>query len=115
MDNNGVDYKDRLIVSDRAHLVTGLQIAADGKAEESRKGSKDFLGTTKRGIGPTYSNKALRNGLRVGDLLDWTLFQQKYHKLSSFYKNHFSIEIDDQAELTQLQELRDRMVEGNMI
>lgn len=41
--------------------------------------------------------------------------QQKYHKLSSFYKNHFSIEIDDQAELTQLQELRDRMVEGNMI
>jgi adenylosuccinate synthase len=56
---------------------------------EQKKG-KSAIGTTKRGIGPTYASKALRIGLRVGDLQDWTLFQEKYNtfikELSYLYR-----------------------------
>ena len=47
--------------------------------QETSKG-KEAIGTTKRGIGPTYASKALRVGLRVGDLYDWSLFETKYNK-----------------------------------
>jgi adenylosuccinate synthase len=56
--------------------VTEAHLAADSKSESDSK--NQFLGTTKRGIGPTYSTKALRLGLRVGDLLDWEQFGRKY-------------------------------------
>ena len=69
LDKNGIDYKNRLLISDRAHIVSDLQIDADGKIEQQKGGSA--IGTTKRGIGPTYASKALRIGLRVGDLRDW--------------------------------------------
>lgn len=42
---------------------------ADTKAESDA--SKTFIGTTKKGIGPTYASKMNRHGLRVADLLDW--------------------------------------------
>ena len=72
LDKNGVDYKGRLFLSDRAHLVSQIQIQADGEMEKQK--GKNALGTTKRGIGPTYASKALRIGLRVGDLADWSSF-----------------------------------------
>ena len=78
-------------------------------------GSKDFLGTTKRGIGPTYSNKALRNGLRVGDLKDWSSFLTKYDKLAHYYLTHFGVEIDHHKELEEMKELRERLIDDNMI
>jgi adenylosuccinate synthase len=61
-----------LLISDRAHLVSDIQIQADGLLEHLK--GKAAIGTTKRGIGPTYSSKALRIGLRASDLWDWTLF-----------------------------------------
>jgi adenylosuccinate synthase len=72
LDKNGIDYKNRLLISNRAHIVSDIQIEADG-GMETRKGA-DAIGTTKRGIGPTYASKALRFGLRVGDLEDWKTF-----------------------------------------
>jgi adenylosuccinate synthase len=56
-----------LFVSDRAHVITPLHLVLDGAEEESRGGAK--VGTTKRGIGPTYADKMTRSGIRVGDLL----------------------------------------------
>jgi len=58
-----------MFVSDRAHLVTKYQIEEDGANEK-----RFFLGTTKKGIGPTYAAKIHRFGLRVGDLLHWDTF-----------------------------------------
>lgn len=49
----------------------------DGALEEKK--GKSAIGTTKRGIGPTYASKALRIGLRVGDLVDWKSFEEKYN------------------------------------
>lgn len=68
--------ENRLIISDRAHLVFDFHQHVDGM-QEAEKGGKS-LGTTKKGIGPAYSSKATRNGIRVGELLgDFNLFSEK--------------------------------------
>ena len=72
LDKNGVDYKNRLLISDRAHIVSDIEIMADGMLEAAK--GKNAIGTTKRGIGPTYSAKAQRIGLRVSDIVDWNKF-----------------------------------------
>jgi adenylosuccinate synthase len=61
----GVDLSN-LWLSDRAHIVMPYHLQLDGLEEAARGGSA--IGTTKRGIGPTYSDKAARWGLRLGDL-----------------------------------------------
>jgi adenylosuccinate synthase len=58
----------RLAVSDRAHLILPYHIAVDGLREAARAGGA--LGTTKKGIGPAYEDKARRTGVRAGDLAD---------------------------------------------
>ena len=71
------NWQNRLKISDRAHLVFDLHQEIDGLVE-GHKG-KDSLGTTKKGIGPTYSSKATRNGVRVCDLMnDFSVFEQKF-------------------------------------
>jgi len=44
------------------------------------------LGTTKKGIGPTYASKANRYGLRIGDLRNWELFTQKFNYMHKIFK-----------------------------
>ncbi|MGD2206400.1 MAG: adenylosuccinate synthase [Anaerolineae bacterium] len=64
----GVDVSpDRIQLSGRAHLIMPYHIALDGAAEAARGGSA--IGTTKRGIGPAYTDKAARSGLRVQEML----------------------------------------------
>jgi adenylosuccinate synthase len=74
----GVDYKKNLYISERAHLILPTHRALD-KASELSKGN-DKIGSTLKGIGPTYMDKTGRNGLRVGDLLDKS-FLSNYIKL----------------------------------
>ena len=64
----GVDVAGRLMVSERAHLIMPYHVVLDGLAEAAR-GSKP-LGTTGKGVGPAYSDKAARTGIRAADLLD---------------------------------------------
>jgi adenylosuccinate synthase len=58
-----------LVVAERAHLTMPYHKEIDRLREEGPSGSKVKIGTTKRGIGPTYESKAARTGIRVGDLL----------------------------------------------
>jgi len=67
--------RKNLLISDCAHLTLPYHRALDA-AREAAKGSGK-IGTTGRGIGPTYSDKANRNGLRTGDLLDPQRFSEK--------------------------------------
>jgi len=61
------------------------------------------LGTTNRGIGPTYASKALRIGLRVGDLADWTTFLEKYDRFVKVFEHQFNLtNFDKKKELDQL-------------
>jgi len=68
--------KANLMISDSAHLTLPYHRALD-KAKEAAKGDGK-IGTTGRGIGPTYSDKASRTGLRTGDLLDPKKFAEKF-------------------------------------
>ena len=72
----GIPVGKNLLLSDGAHLVMPWHRALD-EAREQRKG-KNKIGTTKRGIGPAYGDKAARTGLRVGDLLDPAEFAEKF-------------------------------------
>lgn len=67
-----VDYQ--LFISNRAHVVLPYHEALDG-AYEQFKGDKK-IGTTKRGIGPAYADKANRIGIRIGDLINPVVFKQ---------------------------------------
>lgn len=62
----GVDYRERLFISDAAHLIMPYHIEID-KTRESRE---DSIGTTKKGIGPVYEDKVARRGVRLGELKD---------------------------------------------
>jgi adenylosuccinate synthase len=66
---------DHLFISDRAHLIMPYHVELD-KLQEEASGDKK-IGTTKRGIGPCYSDKISRKGIRVVDMLDVKLFSEK--------------------------------------
>ncbi|MBI3493224.1 MAG: adenylosuccinate synthase [Acidobacteria bacterium] len=65
---NGVDVGNRLLVSDKAHLILPYHRDLD-LLSEARRGERK-IGTTSRGIGPAYEDKIARRGIRVGDLSD---------------------------------------------
>jgi adenylosuccinate synthase len=65
----GISLENRLFISDRAHMVLPYHKALDG-AKEGQRSESEKIGTTKRGIGPAYSDKADRSGLRLGDILE---------------------------------------------
>lgn len=67
LQSRGVNVS-RLFLSDRAHLIMPYHILLDGLEEERR--GKGALGTTRRGVGPAFTDKTARIGIRVGDLLD---------------------------------------------
>ncbi|WP_409343653.1 adenylosuccinate synthase [Paenibacillus sp. MBLB4367] len=68
-----------LRISDRAHVIMPYHILLDG-LEEDRKGDSK-IGTTRKGIGPCYVDKAARNGIRIADLLDASEFESKLRRL----------------------------------
>lgn len=101
-ENKGLkDWKERLLISDRAHLVFDFHQAVDGLQEQEKSEKGQGLGTTKMGIGPAYSSKVTRNGLRVGDLIgDFKQFQEKFIGLVSMYQRMFpSLRVDVDSEL----------------
>lgn len=69
---------DNLRISDRAHIIMPYHIKLD-RLEERGKGA-DKIGTTGKGIGPAYMDKAARNGIRVVDLLDKDVFKHKLER-----------------------------------
>ena len=64
---------ENLVVSDRAHVVLPYHFELDGLSE-SKRSSDDKIGTTKKGIGPTYMDKSERSGIRVCDFVNEEVF-----------------------------------------
>jgi adenylosuccinate synthase len=75
---SGVSVEQNLLISDCAHMVFPFHRLLD-EQREVRKGSGK-IGTTKRGIGPAYGDKAARTGLRLGDLLYPARFQERLRR-----------------------------------
>src|SRR5262249_36544394 len=65
---NGIDVGDRIVISEKAHLILPYHRDLD-LLSEARRGERK-IGTTSRGIGPAYEDKIARRGIRVGDLND---------------------------------------------
>ena len=74
LERSGHELKTRLHISKKAHLIMPTHRLLDAAIEASK--GKTRVGTTGKGIGPTYTDKVSRNGLRVGDILD--NFEAKY-------------------------------------
>ena len=87
----GIDVDKYIRISDRAHLVMPWHIQIDQLREKKRGKSK--IGTTGRGIGPAYEDKAGREGIRFGDLLDHEKLRTRLIELvkekNIFFKNNF--------------------------
>ena len=79
----GVDVKSKLLLSTKAHLILPTHRLLDA-ASEAAKG-KEKIGSTLKGIGPTYMDKTGRNGLRIGDINSEN-FKEKYNALVEKHK-----------------------------
>ena len=83
--NGGLKKPENLLISRKAHLILPTHKLLDAASEASK--GKTKIGSTLKGIGPTYMDKTGRNGLRIGDIMQ-TNFREKYN----FLKNkHFSL------------------------
>ncbi len=112
--SNNISVDGRLFVSDLAHLVLPFHKAQDGASESNMGQGK--IGTTGRGIGPAYSDKASRSGIRVGDLRDWDGFVKKFKACfefkSRFLKTmyHSPFDLDEEKIIDQYRLIRERML-----
>ncbi len=80
----GVDVKSKLLISKRAHLILPTHRLLDAASETSK--GKNKIGSTLKGIGPTYMDKTGRNGLRIGDI-EGNDFKEKYNVLVEKHKH----------------------------
>ena len=100
----------RLKISDRAHIVFDSHQKVDGLQEGLRSNSKIMLGTTKKGIGPTYASKATRSGIRISDLTNEnfdTHFASKFLRLMKEHESQFpSIKRTDEEIKEELEDYR---------
>ncbi|OBZ79997.1 Adenylosuccinate synthetase 1 [Grifola frondosa] len=104
----GLDCTNRLFVSDRAHLVFDFHQIVDGLKEVELGGSS--IGTTKKGIGPAYSAKASRSGLRVHHLFDHGTFADKFRKIvEGRFKRYGHFEYDTEGEIVRYKALAERL------
>lgn len=102
----GCDYTGRIFVSDRAHVLFELHKRVDGLREKALGDAK--VGTTGNGIGPCYSDKASRNGIRIVEIFDKALFDHRLRALAKRYKDEFGdlLEYDVEREIEQFNEYR---------
>lgn len=97
----GIDYTKSLLISRKAHIILPTHRLLDAASEASKGKAK--IGSTLKGIGPTYMDKTGRNGIRVGDieLTDW---KDKYRALADKHEAMIAFyNVDVQYDLTELE------------
>ncbi|KAI6780442.1 uncharacterized protein J7T54_007291 [Emericellopsis cladophorae] len=100
------NVRDKILVSDRCNIVLDLHVAVDG-LEEVELGARQ-IGTTRRGIGPTYACKHARNGIRLAEIFDPELFERKLRQLEQGYRKRFGdlLKYDVEDELKRFETYR---------
>lgn len=79
---NDIDIKDRLLISNKAHLIIPTHRALDAANEKALQNNK--IGSTLKGIGPTYTDKTARRGIRIGDI-SADDFKARYERLKNIH------------------------------
>jgi adenylosuccinate synthase len=103
LDKYDVDYTKSLLISRKAHLILPTHRLLDA-ASETAKG-KAKIGSTLKGIGPTYMDKTGRNGIRVGDL-EFSDWKEKYRQLANKHEAMIKFyNVDVQYDLNELEEV----------
>ncbi|KAI1301092.1 Adenylosuccinate synthetase [Xylaria venustula] len=100
---------DRILVSDRVHIDLQMHVEADGL--EERELGEGKLGTTKRGIGPSYAVKAARSGIRLAEVFNPALFESKLRRLAAGYRKRFGdlFQYDVEEEIARFNEYRPKL------
>jgi adenylosuccinate synthase len=94
LDKHNIDYTSKLLISRKAHLILPTHRLLDAASEASKGKAK--IGSTLKGIGPTYMDKTGRNGMRVGDL-ELDNWKEKYDALTAKHismLNYFDVQVD---------------------
>ncbi len=106
-----VDYQRRLLVAKKVHLILPTHRYLDAASERAK--GKEKIGSTLKGIGPTYMDKTGRNGLRVGDILrpdfleKYEALKAKHLQLAKIYPNiDFDLEGEEEKWFESLEVLR---------
>ncbi len=101
LEDAGFEFADRLKISDRANLILPYHMFADRKKEDSSDSRK--IGTTGRGIGPSYADKVARSGLRACDFRDEALMketlQETYTEKQKILKNLYGLDLPEYAQV----------------
>lgn len=108
-----IEVKDRLFISNRAHLVLNHHKLLDRFQEDQSRDKK--IGTTCRGIGPAYVEKYERSGIRAGDLLDENVFKglifEKVSRVNQYFRQiGLDQQLDPQAEWQLYAGFRERLL-----
>src|SRR3989344_4943565 len=98
LEEAGIDVIPRLSISSAAHIVFDYHKAVDGVIEDRRMGQNEkneAIGTTRRGIGPTYADKAYRTGFRMGDITAMSEEEctRAFHHNASFVHKMFDLRV----------------------
>ncbi|RHZ88557.1 hypothetical protein Glove_22g52 [Diversispora epigaea] len=108
LEEKGLKVANRVFISDRAHLVFDFHQIVDGLKEVELGGAS--IGTTKKGIGPAYSSKASRSGLRVHHLSNIEVFAKHFRQLvTNRIKRYGNFEYDVEAEIERYKNLAVRL------
>lgn len=112
IENEGFSLKNKLVISPRCHLILPYHKALDEAYENAR--GKNKLGTTKRGIGPTYADKVSYNGIRVYELVNWETFKEKFEfqaKIKNKILKLFKVKpVNVKKELVRFKSMRARLM-----
>lgn len=96
------DAHKRVFISDRAHVCFDLHSVVDGLEEAVLGGRK--VGTTGKGIGPCYSDKTSRRGVRVGEILEQGTVERKLRSLEAGYRLRYGdLDYDLEEEIARFQ------------
>lgn len=106
----GVEFRERLLISRKAHLILPTHRLLDAASEAEKGASK--IGSTLKGIGPSYMDKTGRNGLRIGDLFSpsfrdkYDALVAKHRRLLSMYDYSYSLEEAEEEWMQGIEWLR---------
>ena len=109
LEKNGIDSTDRILISDRCHVDLDLHTKVDG-LEEVELG-KANIGTTGKGIGPTYSTKATRSGIHMAEVFNKQVFDDKLHHLAHGFQKRYGnlLSYDPEEEIARFDTYRERL------
>jgi len=109
--NKGLDTNGRIYISDRAQVVFDLHQLVDGLEEQDL--GKGAVGTTKKGIGPCYSTKSNRSGVRISDIFDKEMFDRRLRALSAGYQKRYGeiLQYDVEREIASFDTYRGKLKE----